>query len=74
MAAFNANDDMLLPDVLGEALVAGAISNLMRDDEWIPQAQVYRAYFDNAVQMIRSGLETVTGKATPGPTLMAPAA
>lgn len=58
--ALSANGNVLLADALGFAYVAGTVSLLMRDDEFMLQAQAYRSYFDNAVMAIRQGLTTVT--------------
>lgn len=51
----DANSAMLLPDVLDEALVAGAVSMLVRDDEFTGQAAIYRAYFNDTLKMIAGG-------------------
>lgn len=61
-AAIEANDDMLLPDVLEEAIICGAIAMLCRDDEWLTQAGVYATYFTDTLAAIRGG-KTETPKA-----------
>lgn len=53
-AAIQANDDMLLPDVLEEAVICGAITMLVRDDEWLAQGSQYATYFTDALAAIRS--------------------
>lgn len=54
---------MLLPDVLEEALVCGAVSYLTRDDAFSVQARMYREYFESTLQMIRGG----AGQVLPAP-------
>lgn len=44
-AAFDANDDMLLPDSMAEALIAGGSAGLFRDDEFLDQVKEWRAMF-----------------------------
>lgn len=63
-AALDANEAMLLPDVLAEALVAGTLSELFRDDQFDGQAQQYRQYFNEVESSIRQGLTSVISKAT----------
>ena len=69
---FDANGDMLLPDTLADALVCGAVSELVRDDEFMAQAAVYRRYFMDVDQAIRSGLKSIPSKAEVGPMMTAP--
>lgn len=52
------NSAMLLPDVLDEALICGAVSLLVRDDEFTGQAAIYRAYFNDTLKMIGGGATT----------------
>jgi hypothetical protein len=56
------NTNILLPDVLEEAYVCGAISMLVRDDAFMPQSAVFRGYFNDTLQMISQGLHTVPPK------------
>lgn len=49
VTAFNANDDMLLADGLMEALICGGMTMLVRDDEWLSQAQQFVTYFNNTL-------------------------
>lgn len=42
---FDFNETMLLPDSMSEALICGACAMLVRDDEWVQQAQQWAAYF-----------------------------
>lgn len=53
---FNAGLDILLPDALVRAYVAGAVAMLVRDDEFVAQSQIYATYFNNALESIRKGL------------------
>lgn len=52
---FNANSAMLLPDVLTEAVICGAIALLVRDDEFTAQAGIYAEYFATTLTAIRGG-------------------
>lgn len=45
----------LLPDTLDEAYMCGALSYLVRDDEFVAQAAGFRAYFNEVLATIRSG-------------------
>lgn len=54
-AAIVANGNILLPDVLAEAIICGAIALLVRDDEFTAQAEVYATYFTTALAAIRGG-------------------
>lgn len=42
---FDADESILLPDVLAEAYINGALAMLMRDDEFTQQAQIFAGYF-----------------------------
>jgi hypothetical protein len=61
-AAIQANDDMLLPDVLEEAIICGAITMLVRDDEWLAQGSQYATYFTESLAAIKAG-QTVAARA-----------
>jgi hypothetical protein len=61
-AAIENNDDMLLPDVLEEAIICGAITMLVRDDEWLAQGSQYASYFTESLAAIR-GKQTVQPRA-----------
>lgn len=61
-AAMLANDDMLLPDIYGEAIICGAIAMLVRDDEFRAQAGDYATYFTETLAAIRGG-ETIKARA-----------
>jgi hypothetical protein len=67
-SAFAAGN-ILLPDALEEAYVCGAVSQLVRDDEFMGQAGVYSQYFANTLQGITSGLTSVSQVSMPGPVL-----
>jgi hypothetical protein len=54
-SAIENNDDMLLPDVLEEAIICGAITMLVRDDEWLAQGSQYASYFTESLAAIRGG-------------------
>lgn len=61
-AAIVANGNILLPDVLAEAIICGAIALLVRDDEFMAQAEVYATYFSTALAAIRGGATTLPVK------------
>jgi hypothetical protein len=63
--ALDANNDMLLPDSLAPAIVAGALAFLGVD-----KAAGYQAVFDAAVAGIKSGLTSVASVAMAGPTMV----
>lgn len=65
LTSFNANGNMLLPDVLELALVARAIAILTKDGAFEDQAKLYEAYATNALMRIRDGLTSVGPKAVP---------
>lgn len=68
-AAFDADDTILLPDVLAPAYISGALAGLVRDDEFVQQAALYAQYFNATEQTIRSGLTSAAQIALPGPAL-----
>lgn len=59
--------DMLLPDVLGPAVVQGAIAECFRDDRYIPQAQAAGSFYSAWVAAIKQGLTNVQPQANPTP-------
>lgn len=60
------NGNITLPDALMHAYVCGALSLLMRDDEFVAQAGQYDTYFNSAIDSIRKGLTSIAG-AVPTP-------
>jgi hypothetical protein len=64
------NGNLTLPDSLANAIVYDMVANLIRDDEFIPQAQVYRAAADQVEMNIRKGLASVSEQVIAGPTLV----
>ncbi len=67
--AITNNSAILLADSLEEGYVNGALAELMRDDEFVQQAGIYRGYFEATLQSIRAGYTSVPSVATPGPVL-----
>lgn len=55
----NNNGIIALADVLEPAYVAGAVSHLVRDDEFMGQAQAYAAYFNKTIEAIGQGMTSV---------------
>lgn len=64
-----ANGDLPLPDSLANAICYDMVGAIVRDDEFMAQAQVYRSYADGVEREIRQGLTSVTEQAIAGPTL-----
>lgn len=58
-AALVANGNILLPDVLAEAIICGAIALLVRDDEFTLQAGIYAGYFAETITAIRGGITQI---------------
>ena len=69
-AAVVANGNLFLPDSLVNPIVYDMVGALVRDDEFMAQAQVYRNYADAAEAAIRQGLTSVGEATIPGPTLV----
>ncbi len=58
-----ANGSIALPDSLADALVAGAVSALLIEDEYAAQSAYYKAIYDQAVMAIRAQKIVVPGLA-----------
>lgn len=56
--AITANGNAPIPDALEDAAVAGAVSMLVRDDEFAAQAVAYANYFNNVIAEIKGGAQT----------------
>lgn len=52
VAALDAGN-MLLPDALEQAMVAGAVSHLFKEDQFIAQAAAHRKYFEEQLAAIK---------------------
>lgn len=65
LAAFTANDPMLLPDVMELPIVARAVGILTKDGAFSDQAALYTKYADSALARIREGLTSIGSKAIP---------
>jgi len=63
-AAFDADDPILLPDALVPAYIAGGVAGLVRDDEFMEQAQLYAQYFNNVNDAILKNRTSVSDLAT----------
>lgn len=59
VAAVAANGNITLPDVLTDAIVAGAVASLVVEGKGIEQAAYFRSYFEGAITSIRQGMTTV---------------
>lgn len=59
--------DILLPDILGPAMVQGAISECFRDDEYMGQSQQARSYYNQWVQSLQSGMAQIQPQSNPTP-------
>lgn len=60
-------DNILLPDVLGPAIVQGAIAECFRDDQYIPQAQAAGSLYGAWIAAIKGGLSNVEPQSNPTP-------
>jgi hypothetical protein len=67
--AIAANGNVLLADSLEEAYVNGTVSELLRDDEFASQSQIYRGYFERTLAEIRGGYSNTSQVSMPGPVL-----
>ncbi len=56
---------MLLPDALADAYVAGCVSAIIVESEYLDQASAYSAYFSSIVNMIRGGATAMPGLMVP---------
>jgi hypothetical protein len=68
-ASVAANGNLLLADSLESGIVSEGVSRLVRDDEFMAQAQVYRSYADDAILQIEKGYSSVSQVSMPGPVL-----
>lgn len=59
--------DILLPDILGPAVVQGAIGECYRDDEYMEQAQQARGIYTQWVQTLQSGMAQIQPQSSPTP-------
>lgn len=68
---YDANGNMLLPDPAEPGIVARALSFMFRDGAYASQAAVWRQYSDEALMMIRSGIDTIIPRSIPTPVTQA---
>jgi hypothetical protein len=59
--------DILLPDVLGPAIVQGAIAECFRDDEYLEQAARAGQIYSSWINGLRAGLSQVMPQSNPTP-------
>lgn len=55
VTAVAANGNITLPDVLADAIVAGAVSELIVEAKGIEQGAYFKDYFQKAIESIRAG-------------------
>jgi hypothetical protein len=60
-----ASQNMLLPDALADAFVAGVVQAIVVEEEYLAQSGFYRDYFNAAVAAIRAGATAMPGLAVP---------
>ena len=65
------NGNLPLPDSLANAICYDMVGSMMRDDEFMAQAEVYKKYADDVETAIRQGLTSVSEASIPGPSLIA---
>lgn len=71
VTAYNANGNMLLPDLAESGIIARALSYIFRDGAYTAQAATWRQYSDDALGMIRAGGTSVVPKSVPVPITLA---
>lgn len=59
--------DILLPDLLGPAMVQGAIAESYRDDEYLEQAVVARAIYSQWISALQQGMAQIQPQSNPTP-------
>lgn len=59
--------DILLPDVLGPAMVQGAIGECFRDDEYMEQAGAARGNFNQWLSALSAGMAQIQPQTNPTP-------
>jgi hypothetical protein len=64
------NGNLPLPDALAMPIVYDMVGSMIRDDEFMPQAQAYKGYADNVEMAIRKGLTSVSEATMAGPSLI----
>lgn len=67
VTAFDANGNMLLPDPAEPGIVARALSFIFRDGVYSEQAAMWRRYSDDALLMVRSGIDNIIPRSIPTP-------
>jgi hypothetical protein len=67
--AIAANGAILLADSLEEGYVNGGLAELLRDDEFMAQAAVFRGYFNETLAGIQGGYTNTSQVSMPGPVL-----
>lgn len=65
VTSYDANGNMLLPDVCEPGIVARALSFLFRDGAYADQAAIWRKYSDDALVAIRGGSTSVATNSVP---------
>lgn len=59
--------NILLPDILGPAMVQGAISECYRDDEYLDQSGRAADYFNRWIAALQSGMAQIQPQSNPTP-------
>lgn len=63
----NLASDILLPDVLGTAIVQGAVGECFRDDEYLEQAITARGIYRQWIATLQSGMAQIQPQSNPTP-------
>lgn len=61
VTAVGANGNITLPDSLADALVFGSVANIIIEDEYANQAQIYAGYYLACINAIRAGSMSMPG-------------
>ena len=65
--SLNLEDNILLPDILGPAVVQGAIGECFRDDEYMEQATIARGNYNQWIASLRAGMAQIQPQSNPTP-------
>ena len=65
--ALDLESEILLPDVLGPAIVQGAIGECFRDDEYMEQAAMARGIHNQWVMALQAGMAQIQQQTNPTP-------
>jgi hypothetical protein len=65
--ALDLESTIILPDILGPAMVQGAIAECYRDDEYLPQAARAGEFYQAWIKALQSGMARIEPQSNPTP-------